>query len=545
MEAFTLAAYHWERASLWLELDPSTPLPEDASLALKGIRFDPAGTNPPMDREFRMTGCYREGPHAFRVRFLLGEGGNPVRVGTYQLLVRTGESDAPVRADTQTVHPRPTTNKLDDVLLNARVSSYYKVVPLVRDDTLWFAVEARNMPDKFGYQAKKALKNGRDAFKRGFLNYASVRTFEHFKKTHKRKAGKKAKILFTSDSRTALSGNMEPLYQRMRERGIDDSCEVVFSFSDNQHGRRSAKGYLQLAYHLATSKVIFCDDFQPFLYHVRYPDDTRLVQLWHACGHFKTVGVGRIGTLDANPPFSNDHRTYTDMIVASESDVPIYGEAFNIPDECVKPYGIPRHDWLLDANWRQGKREAFKEAFPKAAGKRIVMFAPTFRGAGKLSAHYDYTHIDFEGLAAFCRERGLYFIFKMHPFISQLPKLPAGSDDVFADGSAIREINDLLPSTDVLVTDYSSVVYEAALLDIPTVYFAYDLDEYISERDFYEPFEEFVSGPIVRDFDTLLQTIADPGDTHTTLEAFRRKNFKYLDGKACDRIIDNIVLPSL
>ena len=59
------------------------------------------------------------------------------------------------------------------------------------------------------------------------------------------------------------------------------------------------------------------------------------------------------------------------------------------------------------------------------------------------------------------------------------------------------ELNDLLFVTDLLITDYSSVVFEASLLDIPMLFYAFDLFDYISKRDFYYDFESFVPGKIV------------------------------------------------
>lgn len=541
MATFQLKSYRWERTSLLLEFDERTPISTRDSFIVRGTTFIPSQDAAPRPYEVTMANAVvLDGTHA-RLRFMLADKGREIRPGNYKLLVRHYGANYGISADAGLVHPGTADFKHDDMLLYTKTASMYEVIPALVDGQLHVQVGSKGFPTSFGYSARKNLRNDFGAFARSLVNWCAAGAFYFFKKVFRFKENK---ILFTSDSRSDLSGNMEPLYRRMEARGITQDHKVVFSFkpAKDKGDSRGIGSYIRLAFHLATSGTVFCDDYQPYLYHVRYDKRARLVQLWHACGAFKTVGFGRIGTLDAVATYTNDHRTYTDVIVASDHDVPVYAEAFGLPTKVVKPLGIPRHDWLLDRSWQEEKRRVFHESFPGAEGKQVIVFAPTFRGSGKTSAHYEFDRMDFGKLALFCRENGYFFIFKMHPFITQKPPIPAGCEDVFADGSSIREINDILPSTDILITDYSSVVYEAALLNIPTLYFAYDLEEYVSSRSFYEPYETFVSGKIVREFDELLDAIRTRDFEPEKLEAFRQKNFKYLDGGACDRIIDRIVL---
>jgi CDP-ribitol ribitolphosphotransferase / teichoic acid ribitol-phosphate polymerase len=70
------------------------------------------------------------------------------------------------------------------------------------------------------------------------------------------------------------------------------------------------------------------------------------------------------------------------------------------------------------------------------------------------------------------------------------------------------------------------------------VFFAYDLDEYIAERDFYVPFDEFVPGPIVRTFPELLDVIRRGDLQQDKVAAFAARHFAHLDGRSTDRVID-------
>ncbi|WP_350455439.1 CDP-glycerol glycerophosphotransferase family protein [Slackia heliotrinireducens] len=533
-----LARYWWERTILFLEVDPATPFAADEKLYLQLIPADDSEAPEP----FAVDNCARISDTVMSVRFLMGVANDPVPAGTYRALVQRNGAFTPVDVSEIGIPLLSLDNKRSDVFLYIRAECYYAAVPVDRDGELTFKVTSKAAP---GHKPSAHYSNKAEIAENHRLlihNYKAgllISFFNFFKKTCKVNP---KKILFTSDSRANLSGNMEPLYKRMRERGITDNYKIVFSFKENAVHRRSLWSLINLHFHLATSKLIFCDDYQSMLYRLNYRPEQRQIQLWHACGHFKTVGLGRIGTLAAVSPFNISHRTYTDVIVASDSDVPIYGEAFGIPDNRVKPLGIPRHDWLLNKDWQAVKKKTFQETFPNAAGKRVVVFAPTFRGEGRRTAYYDYDLLQPERLAQFCREHNLFFIFKMHPFVLQEPPIPEGCDDVFANGTPIREINDILPSTDILITDYSSVVYEASLLGIPTLYYAFDKEEYISERDFYEPYDDFVSGKIVYTFDELLDAIANEDFELERLQDFVRKNFKHIDGHACDRIIDEIIL---
>ena len=110
------------------------------------------------------------------------------------------------------------------------------------------------------------------------------------------------------------------------------------------------------------------------------------------------------------------------------------------------------------------------------------------------------------------------------------------------DASEYREINDILFIADLLITDYSSVVYEASSLNIPMLFYAFDLDGYVASRDFYEPFAEFVPGKIVKTFGELMTAIEMNDFEQEKVEPFKNKNFEYQDGNSTDRVIDWLIL---
>jgi CDP-ribitol ribitolphosphotransferase len=351
------------------------------------------------------------------------------------------------------------------------------------------------------------------------------------------------RIAFTSDSRGEIGGNLKVIHDRMRERGLDRKLELLMLFKPSITARRSAFDRLRLAWLLAMADVILLDDYQPAVYSVDYPPDVRVIQVWHAWGAFKTVGYSRVGKPGGPNPWSRVHKTYTHATVSSQHEMPFYAEAFGIPEDRVIPTGVPRMDRFLDPERRERGRRAALAAFPAAEAATTVLFAPTFRGSGARGAYYDTDLLDLAALHAVCVEKDAIVLFKMHPFVTERLAIPEELRDRLIDASDTRVVvNDLLRITDLLITDYSSIVFEYATLRRPMLFFAYDLDEYTATRDFYVPYEEFVPGRIVRTFAELLAAMRSDDFQVQKLDAFVQRYFARLDGSATDRIIDQLIL---
>ena len=159
------------------------------------------------------------------------------------------------------------------------------------------------------------------------------------------------------------------------------------------------------------------------------------------------------------------------------------------------------------------------------------------------TATYGVENLDYDALHALAVEKDAIVIFKMHPFVREPLAIPAALTDRLIDGTTTDiDVNDLLFVVDLLVTDYSSIVFEFSTLGRPMLFFAYDLDEYVAERDFYVPFEEFVPGRIVRTFPQLLDAIIRQDYQVEKVAAFAIAHFAHLDGSSTDRVIDDLVL---
>ncbi len=131
----------------------------------------------------------------------------------------------------------------------------------------------------------------------------------------------------------------------------------------------------------------------------------------------------------------------------------------------------------------------------------------------------------------------------MHPFVLEPVRIPEAFRDRLIDGSTRPvDVNDLLFAVDLLVTDYSSIVFEYSTLRRPMLFFAYDLEDYVATRDFYVPFESFVPGRIVRTFAEMVDAIRRDDYEATKVDDFAARHFAYLDSGSTDRVIDQLIL---
>ncbi|HEY3523483.1 MAG TPA: CDP-glycerol glycerophosphotransferase family protein, partial [Candidatus Limnocylindrales bacterium] len=193
------------------------------------------------------------------------------------------------------------------------------------------------------------------------------------------------RILFTSDSRSGLGGNLKLIHERMVERGIDRRYELMTLFKPGIRARRTWRDRLRLPWLLARADIVLVDDYQPAIYRVQ-DRNVKIIQLWHAYGSFKTVGYSRVGKPGGPSPWSRVHKNYTYATVGSHNDVPHYAEAFGIPERRVVATGVPRMDEFVAASRDPARRQAAYAAVPEAVGRRMILFAPTFRGSGAKSA---------------------------------------------------------------------------------------------------------------------------------------------------------------
>lgn len=335
-----------------------------------------------------------------------------------------------------------------------------------------------------------------------------------------------------------MPDNLRFIYDYLMSKG----CNCKIMNAPQNRIKRILFG-LQFQKYYAKSKCVFVHDHFELLYANKPNKGTKVVQLWHACGAFKKWGYS---TLDLSWGGSRKdmlrfpmHNTYTDVFVSAEEVIPCYAEAFGCNKNIIKAFGTPRTDIYFDKDFVSGCREQLMKEFPEIGDRKIILYAPTFRGNNPDQSYNDKA-IDYAMFKEnFSDEYAL--VFKLHPFTAAKYKMSdeekALYGDFVFDASALPiEVN--LCAADLLIADYSSLIFEYALLDKPMIFYAYDLEEYDRDRSFYYDYRSFVPGKIVTSNEEIVETIKNKDFDTAKVPEFRQKFMSACDGHCTQRIAD-------
>jgi teichoic acid ribitol-phosphate primase len=305
---------------------------------------------------------------------------------------------------------------------------------------------------------------------------------------------------------------------------------------------------VQAAWHLATAALFVVDSHYLPIYVIRRRPGTTVVQTWHACGAIKKIGYS---VLDKS--FGADalvaslvrlHTNYDLCLAASAAAVEQYVDAFRQPASLfVTDIGMPRTDVLCDRTAASAAEAAVRRRYGLTDGRRVILYAPTFRGDSMIDARHP-ADLDLQRLAeALGADHRL--LLRLHPAIRSSVAIDQALAGFVVDVSDYPEVNDLMLASDVLVTDYSSVIFEFALLGRPMAFFAPDTDAYERERGFYFDYRAGVPGPVFESTDDLATWLRrGPFDTER-VRAFASRWFEVADGHASARFFDRVVRPAL
>jgi teichoic acid ribitol-phosphate primase len=307
-------------------------------------------------------------------------------------------------------------------------------------------------------------------------------------------------------------------------------------------------GTLAMGYHLAASRAVVIDDYCFPVYVILPRPGTTRVQVWHAAGAFKKFGLSVVDkAFGADADLVGNvriHSNYSVALVSSMSVAPHYAEAFGQPVSIfTSRIGIPRTDLFGDPERRSRAEARVRSTYRLPPGKKVILYAPTFRGDRVHKARY----ADILDLAELHRVLGddHVVLLKVHPFVRDALRIPPELAAFAIDASGDPDVNELMLVSDVLVTDYSSVIYEFALLGRPIAFLAPDDGAYDEERGFYFDFRRDAPGPIVDTTAALAATIRAGAFDLERVRAFAAASFDVPPGGACRRLVDEVLLPAI
>ena len=356
-------------------------------------------------------------------------------------------------------------------------------------------------------------------------------------------------VLATSHG-SAIGGNLAFIRDELARRDppIPYKALAYRAPKARTHRIRVALQCMKAGYHLARARVFIVDDYFFPIYVIRKRKGLTIVQTWHASGAFKKIGWSVLDkTFGADEELAERvglHSNYDVCLMASQSAVVHYADAFHQPVERFRTdIGMPRTDILFGEERIARIKADVRARYRLPEGKRTILYAPTFRGTAVFRATSP-RNLD---IAQLHRELGAdhVLLMRLHPFVREAAPIPAGLEDFAIDVSDHPDIHELMHVSDVLVTDYSSAIFEFSLLNRPMAFFAPDHAEYDNERGFYFDFRTGVPGPIFETTGELAAWLRAGKFDLERVARFRDESFEVADGHATERFVDQIVLPAL
>ncbi len=346
---------------------------------------------------------------------------------------------------------------------------------------------------------------------------------------------KNKNVLFLTMNKTVIDGNLIALYDYMKENTEYNLIEEAFNVFKIKNIKKVIPT-IRSTIKVAKCNYIFIDNYTPLFNYLKIDKDVELIQLWHAGVGFKSVGYARFGKEGSPNLIKSSHRKYTRAIASSDKTAEIYQDVFGISKDKFIITGLPRLDGLVEN--REDIKEKVLNAYPELRGKRNVLFAPTYRGKGQAVARYNMKWLDLKKIDEFCRSHRINFIIKMHPFIKKLGvKLDKYTN--IKDLSSYPDMNELLCVSNAMITDFSSNIYEAALLDVPIIIFAPDKENYEQTRGVHRTLDEFAGDDISRNTGELLESLRMLR-VKKWQKKFKRDEVQLEHGGSCKQIVEEI-----
>ncbi|MDQ0254447.1 CDP-glycerol glycerophosphotransferase (TagB/SpsB family) [Evansella vedderi] len=282
---------------------------------------------------------------------------------------------------------------------------------------------------------------------------------------------------------------------------FDDHKEVTIKSFESMN----VSQFIQSIYHLATSKVVFVDNYFGFLSVTDFKPDVKCIQLWHAAGAIKQFGLKDPSIAQrsdrAKKRFKKVYSRFTSVVIGSEKMTPIFRESFGLKEENMLPTGIPRTDFFYDHSEKDKVKGVLESKYPSIKDKKVLLYAPTYRDNELESPTLALDLVQM--YKAFSDEYVL--LLRLHPAVKTT--IDHSVENFVYDVSDYENINHLLLVTDILISDYSSIPFEFSLLHKPMIFFAYDLENYEKLRGFWEDYGNNMPGPIAKDTNDIIAFI--------------------------------------
>ena len=304
-----------------------------------------------------------------------------------------------------------------------------------------------------------------------------------------------------SDSPRRISELLHREYPEIQQVWAFNEPEK-FRFLEEQGIKVVKYKSLRYLYYVMTSKVYV--DNAEFWSILKFRPGQMVLETWHGGGAYKRVGGHRIDVNQREQRHAVEKMNKITLFLSSSKAFTDYviRDAYQYRGEVLE-CGLPRNDDLLHPDPAAAARVRKSLNIPQ--GANVLVYAPTFRNSHSL----DLYDVDFERLKASLEARfgGQWVILlRMHYYLAD--QAMASSAPYLRNATDYPDMQELLQCADVLLTDYSSCMWDFSLMHRPCFLYARDIAAYRGERDFYTPIESWPF-PLASDNDELARAIAD------------------------------------
>ena len=296
---------------------------------------------------------------------------------------------------------------------------------------------------------------------------------------------------------------------------------------------RSAKGM----WHALTSRYWFYNSF-PSDIDYYLSGGAICVNMWHGVGTKCIQYCIKKGfyaqtyqhpTLKDRLVYPYRYRKHNYVLSSTPLTTEFFSKSFRVSKNRCIEFGYPRNAILTED---EVDRKAFIQRYESeemlnlisrmGQYNKVLLYMPTWRDSQR---ELFTQHLDLDRLNAVLALQGELMLLKPHPMILADKEEKPYSNLLFLD--PLMDVYPLLPYVHVLVTDYSSILYDFLLMESKEAFlYTYDYEEYVVERDFFYPFDEYVTGNRVNDFEGFLRCVEqhdyaiDPSERQRLLQAF-------------------------
>lgn len=286
---------------------------------------------------------------------------------------------------------------------------------------------------------------------------------------------------------------------------------------------------------IATARVLI--DNQMKFVGFKKRKDQFFIETWHGAIPLKKIGYDN--------PSNKGNKKYDERVKLNFSNIDVitsnskfctdmFRRSFTY-EGAVLQEGYPRNDLFMEDQQKYKDKVCELLGIPK--NKKLFLYAPTFRSGKALDAYQMDYHKVLDALG-----EDWVVLIRLHPHVQSKSGSLVEYTDRIINASKYDDMQELMAGSDILVTDYSNIMFEFAVSKRPCFLYATDIEAYRKERDYY--FEIYnLPFPVATTTDELIDRIKkfDEGKYNKKFEKFKKKVKLNETGKAADKIADVII----